>query len=239
MVLARAGHRTNDWDVTEPVGCASLDVMTRKLRLSEIALDELAMALDDHGDWTEWWFDPATGDTIPSVDPMVSGIDDDLDLEDKIHIRPQPSRAAYETMVEFADAVADPRTRELLQRALVGKGAFRRFRDTLYDVPELVDRWRGFERLAAEMRALDWLEEADLVDPDELRAAVHDRHGRVAAVLADLGTDHAPRFDRDEVPGRWDEIAAVLDAGTSVTLTRTGAPWCIVSPIDPSGDDRR
>lgn len=212
--------------------------MMHQLRLSEIALDELAMALDDHDDWIEWWLDPATGNTIPSMDPAVSGIDEELDLDDMIHIRPQPSRAAYEAMVEFADAVADPRTRDLLQRALVGKGAFRRFRDTLYDFPELAERWREFEQLAAEMRALDWLEDEDLVDPGELRAAVHDRRERAAAVLAEVGTDDSPRFDRDEVPQRWSEITAFLDAGTSVTVTRDGAPWCIVSPTDTAGNIR-
>jgi hypothetical protein len=213
--------------------------MTRKLRLSEIALDELAMALDDHGDWTEWWFDPATGNTIPSMDPAVSGIDDDVDLDDMIHISPRPSRVAYDAMVEFADAVADPRTSDLLQRALVGKGAFRRFRDTLYDFAELGERWREFEQLAAELRALDWLEEQDLVDPDELREAMRDRRERAAAVLAEVGTDDSPRFDRGEVPQRWIEITALLDAGTSVVVTHDGAPWCIVSPTDTGVQDRR
>lgn len=213
--------------------------MTRKLRLSEIALDELAMALDDHGDWAEWWFDPATGKAILSIDPAMSGIDDDLDTDDMIQISPRPSRAAYEAMVEFADAVADLRTRDLLQRALVGKGAFRRFRDTLYDFPELGERWRRFEQLAAELRALDWLGEEDLLDTDELRAAVHDRRGHADAVLAEIRNDDRPRFDRDEVPQGWHEITAFLEAGMSVTLTRDGTPWCIVGPIDTAGHDRR
>jgi hypothetical protein len=206
--------------------------VTRELSLSEIALDELAMALDDHGDWTQWWFDPATGSTIMSVDPSIDAIDDELATDAMVPISTRPSRAAYEAMVEFADAVADPRTRDLLQRALVGKGAFRRFRDTLYDQPELVEPWREYERLAAEVRALEWLDDEDLAHPDELRGATDDRRRRAAQILMELGTDDRPRFDRTEVPGRWDEISALLGAGTSVTLTEDGDAWCIIDPVD-------
>lgn len=213
--------------------------MVSPLSLSHIDLAGLAEALDDHDEWTEWWFDTATGTVIPSMDPSVSGIDDEeLDSDELVAVDPQPSRAAYEAMVEFAEAVADPRPRDLLQRALEGKGAFRRFRDTLYEFPELGERWREFERLAAELRAIEWLADHGLAEADELVEARRERRRRADAVLAEIAHDGSPRIDRGELPQRWDEIVALVDAGTSVTLTRDGTPWCTITPMRP-GEQRR
>jgi hypothetical protein len=38
------------------------------------------------------------------------------------------SRGGYQDMVDFTETVADPHLRELLQVALNGRGAFRRFK---------------------------------------------------------------------------------------------------------------
>lgn len=111
--------------------------MTEQLPLSKVALDELAEALDDRGDWTEWWFDSATGRIVLSMDEFVSGVKDEVDTDGMIAIDPLPAGRAYDAMVEFADAVGDPRGREGLRRSLEGKGAFRRFRRALDDFPEL------------------------------------------------------------------------------------------------------
>jgi hypothetical protein len=200
-------------------------VVPQRTPLALVDLGGLAEALDDHDEWTEWWFDPVSGHAVPAMDSSVTGLDDDLDTDDLVPIRPLPSHAAYMVMVEFADAVGDPRRRDLLQRALEGRGAFRRFRDTVSDVPELAERWREHARLAAECRALDWLADHDLVDSAELLAADQERRGRLTEILdlvADIG---GPRFERDQVPEHWAAIAAHLDAGSDVVLTRHGAPW--------------
>ncbi len=51
---------------------------------------------------------------------------------------------AYEQMVDFAATVEDPHLRELLDVALDGRGAFRRFRDVLTRYPDERDRWFDF-----------------------------------------------------------------------------------------------
>jgi len=50
----------------------------------------------------------------------------------------------YEIMVEFAEVISDPHKCEMLCVALEGKGAFRRFRDTLGRVG-LKDEWYAFK----------------------------------------------------------------------------------------------
>lgn len=199
--------------------------------VGDVDLGELAMALDDHGLENEWWFDPATGRTVLRLDEAYSGIEDDSDYSEMVSVETQSSRAAYQDMVDFAEAVTDPRARDLLLRALEGRGAFRRFRDTLYDLDDLGLRWRDFSDLTAEKRALEWLDLHDLVDAAELEAAIDDRRRRVAHLLVELASADGPTFTADEVPGRWPEIVEHLAAGRSVTVTRDGGRWAHVQPV--------
>lgn len=200
-----------------------------RLALNRIDLGELAMALDDHGDWTEWWFDPATGHVTPNMDPSVTGLEEDLDTTSLVMVEPSHSGDAYQDMVRFAEAVADPRVQRTLLRALEGKGAFRRFRDAVHDTDVLGARWRDFAELASERRALEWLRAHDLVD-HELDHELTARTREADVILAELAADRGPSFTSDQVLEHWDEIAAHLDAGTAVTVTRAGQPWARIEP---------
>ena len=65
-------------------------------------------------------------------------------------------------MVEFAASVADAPVRDRLERALHGRGAFRRFKDVLAPHPAERERWFRFhdQQVRAAMRA--WLEDHDI-----------------------------------------------------------------------------
>ncbi len=169
--------------------------MTARLPLAKIDVGMLAMGLDD-GSWDhELYLDPATGDQYSGMSGEVFGpggkVVDRDDLEDHAWLRVagEGSRVAYRVMEDFAAAVADRRLRELLERALEGKGAFRRFRDVLHreaDQPVL-DAWRAYEDARSELRALDWLDDQDVVDGGELAAARVLRETAAAAALRAVG----------------------------------------------------
>lgn len=95
------------------------------------------------------------------------------------------SHDAYGDMEEFAEAVRDPRLRERLRDALAGKGAFRRFRDVVYNAPEELGRvWNRFSDLRRQERALRWLVREGLVQQAEAEApeiAIADEAGQVLA----------------------------------------------------------
>lgn len=202
-----------------------------RLKVSDVDLEDLSMALDDQDLEHEWWFDPATGAVVLRMDEALSGIEDDRDYSDMVDIEAsRSSGTAYRDMVDFAEAVADTRARDRLLRALEGKGAFRRFRDTLYDFDELGSKWRDFSKLNDEGRALEWLGVHDLVDATELEAAIDDRREQSTQLLVELAADGGPTFTTDEVPGRWTELVEHLDAGRSVTITRDGRPWAQLQP---------
>ena len=74
----------------------------------------------------------------------------------------------YDIMVDFTDTVTDPRKNELLSVSLEGRGAFRRFKDTLHRVG-LVDEWYSFKHKAFMEIAREWCEENDIEYLDDTK----------------------------------------------------------------------
>jgi predicted nucleotidyltransferase len=52
----------------------------------------------------------------------------------------------------------------LLARAIEGRGAFRRFKDALFEFPELRETWFKFHDVRMRRRAIEWLVDVKLVD---------------------------------------------------------------------------
>jgi hypothetical protein len=65
-------------------------------------------------------------------------------------------------MVDFIATVKDERLVELLEVAINGKGAFRRFKDVLLNYPEERERWFQFKDDRMEEKALEWLGDIDV-----------------------------------------------------------------------------
>lgn len=134
--------------------------------------DDLEMALTDHGDEWSYYLDLRTGEVrivrIDAFEEEEDLSDEDVDAGvatgDLLTVEPLPSSVEYAWMAEFAASLSDPRLRELLQVALNGRGAFRRFKDVLLDHGPERARWFAFrdERLRDAMR--EWLADHGL-DP--------------------------------------------------------------------------
>jgi len=91
-------------------------------------------------------------------------IDADLAAGHLIHVEPLGSSVEYGWMAEFAGTVGNARLRDLLEVALDGRGAFRRFKDVLHDYPAERDGWFAFRDGRMRAAARDWLEENG-IDP--------------------------------------------------------------------------
>ncbi|NKX53130.1 UPF0158 family protein [Arthrobacter mobilis] len=140
------------------------------LRLDDIDLDDLGSALEfrDGLEEMSWWFDPASGETIWSGGAVEdAGSEEDLLGRGAIQVEPISSQEGYRLMESFIGSVDNGRARELLWRAIDGKGAFRRFKDTLYEFPGLMERWLAFHDDCVRRYAIEWLVDAGVVDPDE------------------------------------------------------------------------
>lgn len=65
-------------------------------------------------------------------------------------------------MEDFIATVEGERLAELLEVAIKGKGAFRRFKDVLLNYPEERERWFEFKDDRMRERALEWLDDIDV-----------------------------------------------------------------------------
>jgi predicted nucleotidyltransferase len=67
-------------------------------------------------------------------------------------------------MRDFVSRVSDRRAADGLARAIEGRGAFRRFKDTLYEFADVRERWFAFHDVRMRRRAVEWLRDNRLID---------------------------------------------------------------------------
>ncbi|MGH2763789.1 MAG: UPF0158 family protein [Thermoleophilaceae bacterium] len=185
---------------------------------ANLDLGDLCMALEDNSAEHSWWIHPTTGEielwSEYTGDELGLGHPDDRGL---VCVEPVGSREAYGDMEDFVKRVRDARARDLLSRAIEGRGAFRRFKDALLELPELRQAWFAFHDARMQRRALDWLAAEGLVDqgaaeqardehPDpelpEL-ARAFDPHAVAAAVADDLRELYGERLKQVLLFGSW------------------------------------
>jgi predicted nucleotidyltransferase len=145
------------------------------LDLRKVDLQDLAQALEDHSYDHSWWLDSETGEVILWSDYSAEQGEPDPETRQLRPIDPIPSYEGYAEMQEFIERVRDPQARDLLERAIAGRGAFRRFKDTLLDFPELRDAWFRFHDARLERQAIQWLIDEGLVDGMAGRQALAQR----------------------------------------------------------------
>ena len=139
-----------------------------KKKALKIDLDELCSAMADSSYEHEYYLDLETGEIL-----FISGYMDDEEtgkLKDQVEedsdryerIPEAESHEGYEDMVDFIATVKDERLAELLEVAINGKGAFRRFKDVLLNYPEERESWFQFKDDRIEEKTLEWLDDIDV-----------------------------------------------------------------------------
>jgi hypothetical protein len=87
----------------------------------------------------------------------------EADADNRYRMIPkQDSRDGYRDMQEYIWLLEDEHLRELLEVAIQGSGAFRRFKDVLYRYPEAQENWFKFRDAREKRRMLDWLASQDI-----------------------------------------------------------------------------
>lgn len=118
-------------------------------------------AIDDESIRLAWyllWYDGEVGPELPEAEERMMAQQVDAYLKRFLAVPHVASYEAYEDMVNFTGTVANPRLHELLEVALNGRGAFRRFKDVLYNYPDERERWFAFSAQCWRKRIDDWLE---------------------------------------------------------------------------------
>lgn len=151
----------------------------------KIDLDDIVMAMQDFSrDVNNYYLDTETGE-VKAVDSMLfyeieSGEEPDdvpewqkeeipmiraIMADDKRYryIPENDSHEAYRLMEDFIfREIEDEEAARRLDTAIRGRGAFRCFKDTLYDFPELRKRWYEYEAERHHEWARQWLEEVGI-----------------------------------------------------------------------------
>ena len=143
------------------------------LDLSSLDLEEIANALADQTDYEHrWLIDPHTGEiAFWTADTGIDGQTPvDLDELGLIVIDPLPSWVWYQDMADFADGISDRVAGRRLTESLQGKGAFRRFKNQVYEHhPELISAWHALRDARAQRRAVQWLLDQGLIEDGAAR----------------------------------------------------------------------
>lgn len=142
------------------------------LDLNGLDIDEIAMALADQTDYDHrWLINPRSGRLVLwTSDTGIDGAHPvDLEDLDLIPIDPVPSYVWYQDMVDFADGISDAMTGDRLARTLRGPGAFRRFKNEIYQHPHLISPWQTLREARARRRTVEWLLDQELITPQAAR----------------------------------------------------------------------
>jgi Uncharacterised protein family (UPF0158) len=162
-----AALRARNWEGDEELASsleASLGTApTRLLRPLAVDLEELAMVLE--GDPVECGgrIDLQTGEVWPKsvIEYAVEmGEEDEDESDDRdrwLWVDCEGSRPGYRDMEWFISDIDDPEIQGRLSIAISGRGAFRRFKDTLSRWPDLMTRWFAFSEDRQRGRARAWL----------------------------------------------------------------------------------
>jgi hypothetical protein len=132
-------------------------------RAVPVDLDMLSIVLEGDPDLsTGGYLDLRTGQVYEeaATDPMIVGEDSATDVEEEpdrwLRIERTGSREGWQDMAVFAERQHDEATRERLERAIEGKGAFSRFRDAVHR-EDLSEQWHAFSTDRQMGRAREFL----------------------------------------------------------------------------------
>jgi hypothetical protein len=135
------------------------------LRPIAVDLEELAMVLEGDPVHGGGRIDLRTGEVWPAAaieyaqDTGELDADDDDEEDDGrwLWVPCQGSRDGYRDMELFAARIGDAGLGSRLERALTGRGVFRRFRDVLAESPRHLQEWYAFRDERQRGRARSWL----------------------------------------------------------------------------------
>jgi hypothetical protein len=157
-----------------------------------VRLKDVVEALDEGNDECSHYVDKRTGEIFLITNEDMSSAEEDkrvsdypewqqaailkageiLDSDHFVQLPSQFDIHEYSIMERFGQQYEDARTSAELLRSIRGQGAFRRFKDTLYELG-IQDEWYEFRRNEFEEIAVEWLEDKQIayIREDEIAAA--------------------------------------------------------------------
>lgn len=141
-----------DLETGEVITLSHEIVSELRTRLSDDESDEIG----DDLEYIEFDEEPDIPDWM--TDEMEIILDVILDESGRyIRIPERDRRIAYRSMRDFIDTIQDPLLKRELSSALDGKGAFKKFKDTLINYPRERKLWHRHNAKAIKKESIEWL----------------------------------------------------------------------------------
>ena len=156
---------------------------------TSVKLSDIVEALEMQSDESTYYLDNRTGTVyLLSPDELYAGEEDDpledypewqrklIEISRRLangedeNLFELPTRwdvNEYGIMEAFCDR-QDPANRDTLNGAIKGKGAFRRFKDTLAEL-DLFDQWNQFRRANLKDMAFEWCRDNEIAYVDDIK----------------------------------------------------------------------
>lgn len=131
----------------------------------KVKLEDIIEAMEFAGMETEYYYDIQNEKVVMLLDGMVDGEDNPEFFEDYIPLPGQYDINEYRIMEEVIYELPAGKNQDVLTGAIQGRGAFRRFKDKLYDL-NLQKQWYQYRDEAYEKIARQCCErhKIDLVE---------------------------------------------------------------------------
>lgn len=123
----------------------------------KVKLEDIIEAMEFANMETEYYYDTHNEKVLMIFDGMVDGEDNPELFEDYIPLPGQYDINEYRIMEEFIYELPAGNDQDVLARKIQGRGAFRRFKDKLYDL-NLEKHWYQYRDEAYEKIARQWCE---------------------------------------------------------------------------------
>lgn len=133
-----------------------------------IDIEMIAVALEDHSYMINYWFDAETGEVMPLKNELWGDDDEDEEaLKQQIEDNParfrliqsMPSHESFSIMEDFVEQMKGGEEKRRLLQALLKRKPFRTFKDALFDMPEIREKWFAFKNEQMTAHVLNWLED--------------------------------------------------------------------------------
>lgn len=145
----------------------------------KVDIEDIAICMDDQDRYDyEYYLDTDTGEVVHMSGELLRALDEGRSLEELPEegemveqakeilsgsdrykeIPVWASKEAYHLMLEFTESIADSKLKGKVASTLHGKGAFRKFEETMTGYPEAEKEWYRFKADRDRERVKNWLE---------------------------------------------------------------------------------
>jgi hypothetical protein len=121
------------------------------------SLEAVVQALESQLDTIKHFYDRSTGEIVMIDEEFGQGSEDMEAHSDQFILIPSiTANESFQIMEDFVETLTDEELQEMLNQALIEKGAFQRFQDVLQRYPTRWSQWLSFRADRVKARALEW-----------------------------------------------------------------------------------